>query len=313
MNTKYSTPLTGIIVPLITPLSGPNSLDDGGLYNLLEHVVSGGVSAVFLLGTTGEAQNLRYELRMELIKKTCKQVASRVPVLVGITDTCIDESARLASYAAQCGASAAVAAPPYYYVPGQVELVQYYKTLASSIDLPLYLYNMPSHVKIYIEYPTVLELAEDPKIIGLKDSSTNAVYFQKLLYAFKDKPFTLFVGPEEMTAETVLMGGHGGVNGGANIYPELYVSLYEAAVNKDFDTIRKLQPIVMEISNSLYTIGRFGSSYLKGVKTALNVKGICSGCMSEPFRKFEQKERDILTERMANIGTMMAYSSAKIR
>lgn len=298
MQHNLSTSMRGIIVPLVTPLSESNTLDITGLHNIIEHVIAGGVSGVFLLGTTGEAQNLSYKLRKELIKATCDKVSSRVPVLVGITDTSVDESAGIASFAAGCGASAVVAAPPYYYVPGQAELLQYYKSLAANIDLPLYLYNMPSNVKINIEYDTVLELAKNPKIIGLKDSSANGVYFQKLLFLFKNEPFTLFVGPEEMTAETVVMGGHGGVNGGANLFPELYVNLYKAAVVRDFETIERLQPVVMLISNSIYTVGRYSSSYLKGLKTAMSLKGLCSDTMSEPFNKFEKRERDILVERL---------------
>ncbi|WP_294072789.1 dihydrodipicolinate synthase family protein [Proteiniphilum sp. UBA1028] len=305
MQHNLSTSLTGIIVPLVTPLSENNILDINGLNNLIDHVIKGGVSGIFLLGTTGEAQNLSYKLRKELIKATCEKVDSRIPVLVGITDTSIEESAGLADYAARCGVSALVAAPPYYYIPGQAELLRYYETLAANIALPLYLYNMPANVKIYIEYQTVLALAENPRIIGLKDSSANGVYFQKLLYSFKKRPFSLFVGPEEMMAETVLMGGHGGVNGGANLYPELYVNLYKAAINKDFETIGRLQAVVMEISNSLYSVGRYGSSYLKGLKTALELKGICSDTMSEPFQKFEKRERDILVERLERIDAGM--------
>lgn len=117
------------------------------------------------------------------------------------------------------GADALVAAPPYYFAPGQAELIQYYNDLANQLPLPLFLYNMPSHVKVMIEPETVLALSENPNIIGLKDSSANGVYFQKLIYLLRNKPeFTLLCGPEEMTAEVILMGGHGGVNGGANLF-----------------------------------------------------------------------------------------------
>jgi len=311
MYDKFSLSLKGIIVPLVTPLSDNHVLDTNGLDNLIEHVIAGGVSGIFLLGTTGEAQNLSNKLRKELIRRTCEKVKGRLPVLVGITDTSVEESIALAAFAAGCQADAVVAAPPYYYTLGQPELLQYYSMLADNIDLPLYLYNMPANVKINIEQQTVVELARNPKIVGLKDSSANGVYFQKLLYTFRDKPFTLFVGPEEITAETVLMGGHGGVNGGANLYPGLYVNLYKAALNKDFEAISKLQSLVMEISNSIYTIGKYGSSYLKGLKTALHLKGICSDFMSEPFQPFEQRERDILAMRLNQLDEKMNYTGRK--
>ena len=301
MDQEIINPLRGIIVPLVTPLLSGKQLDLKGLNNLAEHVIDGGVSAVFLLGTTGEAQHLSYELRREMIKKTCTIVGSKVPVLVGISDTSIEESVKLTSFAAACGAEAVVATPPYYYTPGQDELVRYYTTLTENLELPLYLYNMPSNVKINIEHQTVLELAENPKIIGLKDSSANGVYFQKLLNSFKNKLFTLVVGPEEMTAETVLMGGHGGVNGGANIYPKLYTELYKAAANRDFETIQRLQPIVMEISTTYYTAGKNPSSYLRGLKAVLDMKGICSGVLADPYFEFGNIEKEVLAAGMKSI------------
>lgn len=301
-----SKPLKGIVPPAITPMIDNDTLDIIGLENLLNRMINGGVSGVFILGTSGEAQNISYALRKELIRHTCRIVNGRISVLVGITDTSFSESISLANVAATCGADALVAAPPYYFAPGQAELIQYYSDLAARLPLPLFLYNMPSHVKVMIEPQTVLKLSENPNIIGLKDSSANGVYYQKLIHLLKDKPaFTLLVGPEEMMAETVLMGGHGGVNGGANLFPEIYVSLYNAAASKDFDKIPKLQEQVLNISLSLYNIGKYASSYIKGIKTALNLMGVCSDYMSEPFHKFKEAEREVISKELQNLGVIL--------
>lgn len=299
----FTKPLRGIIPPAITPMTDNDTLDIPGLENLLNRMIGGGVSGVFILGTSGEAQNISYALRKELIRHTCRIVDGRISVLVGITDTSFSESLSLATIAAQCGADAVVAAPPYYFAPGQPELIQYYTDLANRLPLPLFLYNMPTHVKVTIEPETVRILSENPTIIGLKDSSANGVYFQKLIYLLRDKPdFTLLVGPEEMTAETVLMGGHGGVNGGANLFPELYVALYEAAARRDFGPLARLQPQVLDISLSLYNIGRYASSYIKGIKTALNLLGVCSDFMAEPFHKFKETEREMIRKELQKLG-----------
>lgn len=296
-------PLRGIIPPAITPMTDNDTLDVVGLENLLNRMVKGGVSGVFILGTTGEAQNLSYKLRQELIQQTCRIINRRISVLVGITDTSFSESLSLARIAAEEGADALVSAPPYYYAPGQPELIQYYRHLADRLPLPLFLYNMPSHVKVMIEPETVRALSEHPHIVGLKDSSANSVYFQEVLYLMRDRPdFSLLTGPEEITAEAVLMGAHGGVNGGANLFPELYVAIYRAAVNKDFPEIARLQERIMQISTALYTVGKHGSSYLKGVKTTLNLLGVCSDFMAEPFHRFEQKEREIIRSRLKDLG-----------
>ena len=83
----------------------------------------------------------------------------------------------------------------------------------------------------------------------------------------------------------------GGVHGGANMFPKLYVELYHAAVNRDFETIIALQQKVMQISATIYEVGHYGSSYLKGLKCALSVMGICNNFMAEPFHKFKEPER----------------------
>lgn len=293
MNTVKN--LKGIVPPLITPLKDIDALDVEGLEKLVEHILSGGVSGLFVLGTTGEFSSLSYRLRNELVERVCKQVAGRVPVLVGVTDTSIIESENLARKAADFGAAAVVAAPPYYYSTGQPELVEYFGKLADRMPLPLYLYNMPMHTKVMLEPKTVQKIAENKKVIGLKDSSANMAYFRLLQYAMKDfENFQLFVGPEEMMADAVVLGADGGVNGGANMFPKLYVDLYNAAAAHDFEQIRILQDKVLAVSSAIYTVGKYGSSYLKGLKCALSVMGFCDDYMADPFFHFKKEERDII-------------------
>ena len=171
------------------------------------------------------------------------------------------------------------------------------------LPLPLYLYNMPSHVKVFFDPKTVVALAAHPNIVGLKDSSANMTYFQTLLYLLRDKPdFALLVGPEELTGECVLMGADGGVNGGANIFPELYVGMYDAARAHDIGRVRELQKRIMQISTSIYTVGKYGSSYLKGVKCALSLLGICDDYLSYPYRKFRSEERARIRTALEELG-----------
>ena len=175
--------------------------------------------------------------------------------------------------------------------------------LADALPLPLYLYNMPSHVKVFLEPATVKTLANHPNIIGLKDSSANMTYFQTLLYHLGDNPdFSLYVGPEELTGECVLLGADGGVNGGANIFPELYVTMYDAACAHDIARVREIQRRIMQISTSVYTVGKYGSSYLKGVKCALSLLGVCDDYLSYPYRKFRTEERARIRQALEALG-----------
>ena len=292
-------PLRGIVPPMVTPLNLDGSLDIDSVKILIDHLIEGGVHGIFILGTTGEFSQLSYHTRRELIQETCKLVQGRVPVLVGITDVSIEESVSLAKVAAESGADAVVAAPPFYMNIDQDELHDYFWQLAGSVSLPLYLYNMPSHTKLVLEVSTVMRLSAHPNVIGLKDSSANGVYFQSLCHAFREnKDFVLMVGPEEMMAETVLMGSHGGVCGGANLFPSLYVKLYEAAANRDFDRIQKYQAQVMNLGQQIYQLGGYKSSYLKGLKTALSLKGLCQANFLPPLFPFKEEEVELLKKKV---------------
>ncbi len=113
------------------------------------------------------------------------------------------------------------------------------------------------------------------------------------------------MGPEELLAETILLGGHGGVNGGANLYPQLYVRLYDAAHKGDLPLVKVLHDKVIHISTTLYGVGHYSSSYLKGLKSALSIKGICSDFMAEPFHRFRTPERKRISDILSELDELM--------
>ncbi|MCH5307180.1 MAG: dihydrodipicolinate synthase family protein [Prevotella sp.] len=301
METTCKKPLSGIIPPLVTPLKDNETLDIESLERLIEHLIEGGVHGLFVLGTTGEEQSLSYDVRKQMIKESCRINHGRLPLLACITDTSIEESVRLAKLAADYGANGVVSAPPYYFATGQPELAQYYEELVPRLPLPLFLYNMPSHVKVSFAPETVARIAQSERVVGFKDSSANAVYFQSVMYKMQHrKDFAMLVGPEEITGECVLMGAQGGINGGANMFPELYVAMYNAAKAHDVECMMPLQQLIMQISASIYTVGRHGSSYLKGLKCALSLLGIINDdFVASPFYKFEEPEREKIRQALA--------------
>jgi dihydrodipicolinate synthase/N-acetylneuraminate lyase len=288
--------LHGIIPPLVTPLVGRDALDVAGLERLLEHVLSGGVHALFILGTTGEAPSLGYRLRRELIERVCKQVGERVPVLVGITDTAFVESIALAQHAAKCGAAALVVATPYYFPAGQTELQSYIEHLTAELPLPLVLYNMPALTKVWFELETLHHLANIDRIIGIKDSSGDLEYFGNLMSLRSVRPeWSIMIGPEAMLPEAMELGGDGGVSGGANIFPRLFVDFYEAAKAGDEVRLEQARRTVNALQR-IYDIGKYASRYIKATKCALSLLDICDDFMAEPFNRFREPERERVRE-----------------
>jgi len=293
----------GIIPPMATPLRGRDELDKPGLERLVEHMLGGGVHGLFILGTTGEAPSLSHRLRHELIELTCRQVAGRVPVLVGVTDTSMVEAVELSRASVDCGASALVVAAPYYYPNGQPELAEHIRHFASEMPLPLFLYNMPSHTKTVFDIETVRQALDLPNVVGIKDSSANMIYYHQLLRLLPNRPdWSVLMGPEELLGESILFGGHGGVCGGANLCPRLYVDLYEAAVARDVARVVELHGRIMHISSTLYRVGKHGSAFIKGLKCALSLIGVCDDFMAEPFHRFRDAEREVVREQLARLG-----------
>ena len=291
---SLSLPIRGVIPPMVTPLNEDYSLDTESLEKLINHILEGGAKGLFILGTTGEGPSLPYSLRHEMVQEACRIVGSRVPVLVCITDTIYAEAVRLAQKAHEAGAAAVVAAPPYYFPLHADDLYQYIEKLSAALPLPLFLYNIPSHTKTAFSHETILKAAKLPKVIGYKDSTCDMLAFHRL-HPLLDVNFTQLIGPEELLGEFVLMGGHGGVSGGANVFPKLYTSLCQAALQGELEKVVKLQNKVGEVSASLYGLdGKSGTTVLQGIKLALSVMGICQEHLAPPLRQLGREQKNMV-------------------
>jgi 4-hydroxy-tetrahydrodipicolinate synthase len=292
---------------MVTPLLDRDQLDVAGLERLLEHILAGGVNGLFILGTTGEGPSLSYRLRRELIERVCRQVAGRVPVLVGITDTAFAESVLLARQAEVSGARALVLAPPYYLPEAQPELQEYLDHLVPELPLPLFLYNMPSLTKVSFELPTIQRALQDQRIIGFKDSSGDMSYFEEVAELIKARPdWSLLIGPEEKLFKSLQLGGDGGVSGGANLFPKLYVKVVAAYRAGDLEQAEAWQRVIQQVSDSFYRIGKYSSSIIKGIKCALACQGICDDFMAEPFHRFRPAEREVVQARLLKMAAELA-------
>ena len=282
---------SGIIPPLVTPLRARDQLDHAGLERLIEHVLAGGVHGLFVLGTTGEAPSLSYRLRRELIHCVTKQVAGRVPVLVGVTDTSFVETVSLSKVAADAGASALVLATPYYFPAGQKELFDYIENLVDELPLPLVLYNMPSLTKVWFEIETLQKLTSNRRIVGVKDSSGDLAYFERAVGLKKLRPdWSIMLGPEALLPQAIALGGDGGVSGGANVFPKLFVDCYQACVAGDTASIKSLTDRINAFQR-VYDVGKYASRHIKATKCCLSLQGICDDFMADPFHRFKEPER----------------------
>jgi 4-hydroxy-tetrahydrodipicolinate synthase len=153
---------------------------------------------------------------------------------------------------------------------------------------------------VEFEAETVWRLAEEPNIIGVKNSNGRLDYLAELRRIKQQRPsFSLLVGTEEIMLSSLAAGADGSVCGGANMFPHLYVSLYRAAVAGQNDEAERLQGLVTRVSQAVYTIGFPGTSYFRGLKATLAYLGVCNDLLAEPLARLDDKERQELHERLA--------------
>ncbi len=274
--------IKGIFPPLVTPLTNDLDLDIEALAKLIENVLSGRVNGIVLLGSIGENAGLTNEIRHQVITAAVGIISKRVPILVNITSSSYKESLQMAIYACKQGADYVVLAPPFYYNMNQAELITYINMMADRIPVPLILYNVPQYTKTVIEPESFEKLSKHKNIVGIKDSSGNMINLHKLLAFKTDHNFSILIGSEMLLGEGVLLGCDGGINGGANIFPELYVKMYEAALRKDIDKMQKLQEWIRKIQKNIYQVADSPMSIIIGLKYALSLKGLCSAQMAMP-------------------------------
>ncbi len=261
-------PLKGIIPPMITPLKSNDELDRNGVEKLIEHILAGGVHGLFLLGTNGEGPSLSYRLRKEFLKLSCEIIRGRVPVLVGVTDSSFSGAMEMADYSKSVGVDSIVVAPPFYFPATETEMINYVEKLAAATPLPFVLYNMPMHTKINLTIPTI-QRAKELGCIGVKDSSGDMANLYMMIDAFKeDQNFAVFAGTELYLPDAVMGGAHGAVAGGANVFPELFVDLYNAALVRDHEKISRLRDQIIWLCNTMYIVSPSAARITISFKTA---------------------------------------------
>ena len=281
---------SGVIPPVVSPMLAPDQIDGPAVDRIVEHLISGGVSGLFVLGTTGEGPSLTYQMRYEMVERTCEAASGRVPVFVGVTDTCLAESIALAEHAARCHAAAIVAAAPFYFDVSPQALGSWFDALATASPLPLMLYNMPSCVGVVLEPAIVDTLSHHPNIIGIKDSGGDMAYFESLCSRHRDRSdFVIFMGPEERLAQAVSLGAAGGVCGGANLLPHLYASLYKAAQRGDHAAIASGESLIRRVFESVYYDDDGQMKLIPGLKLAMHELGLCRPVVAPPLSHISEQ------------------------
>lgn len=227
-------PLSGVVPPVITPLVQGQAVDKAALEKLLNFLIGGGVSGLFLMGSSGEGPWLDTTQRTTLISEAVRIVAGRVPVLVGALEPGTRRTLEQAHMAADLGASAVVITSPYYFDASAAAQIEHVQTVCRECPVPVMLYNIPPMTHNLIAAATVAAMLDFDNLIGIKDSAGDWQNFQALLALRQQRPdFQVWQGAERMAALAVRAGADGIVAGLANLVPAMFVSLFAQARSGD--------------------------------------------------------------------------------
>lgn len=290
--------LEGVIVPVVSPLKEDESIDEEGVEQLVDYSINNGVAAIIVLGTTGEFPALTSVNRRKIIELTLNKVNGRVPVVVGTGSTGTKRAVENTREAARMGAQATLLSPPYYYEIEQSDILTHFLEVADQVDIPIMVYNVPFHPELAVRPGTVRKLLEHQNIVGIKDSTGDFSSFLEFLQLRNVREdFVVFQAMESQLMVSVLSGADGIVAGSANLVPDLVVQLYHQAKRKEMTRAMQSQQKL----NSLGEIYQV-SHWLSGLKTALELKGLCSGYVAKPFPLLDRSERGRIREILADNG-----------
>ncbi len=277
--------LAGVTVPLVTPLNNDETVDYPSLRKLINYIINGNVHALFPMGTTGEFARLDPKDRYKIVEVTLSETQNRVPVLVGISDTGLNRVLENLKVAEKLGANAVAVSPPYYYpIYSDDEIIAFYSAVASRSSLPVILYNIPVTCGSNISLSALDTIvSQNPNVIGIKDSSGNLDYLLEIIKKYRNQPeFRIFVGDEALSLQGLTAGAHGLVPSLANVFPKIFVSLYQAVQKEDLQKAGKIADQINEMNQ----INLYSNSWMSAIawrKAALSQLSICNERATEPY------------------------------
>ncbi len=301
-----SSSIHGVIVPLLTPVDENEQVIYSHLERLVEYVITGGVDAIFAMGTTGEFARFDAVTRAKIIAAVVRFTAGRVPVYAGVSDC---GTARVTDHirrAEDAGADAVVTTLPYYFPnTSKYEAVQFIGKVASSTKLSVILYNIPVAIGSAIAPEVLDEVFPIGNIAAIKDSSGDLSYLESLMkrYHGKGKPFSVIVGNEKANFAGLSMGADGMVPSLANPYPKLLKAVYDSAVAKDTVKLKYYCDIVDEMNR----LNSFSDSWMSPNiwrKAALEMMGIMSSCFTHPYTPLDAAAKEQVAKTIAQYRTL---------
>lgn len=283
----------GSFVALVTPFQN-GVLDEAAFQSFVDWQITEGTDGLVPCGTTGESPTLSHDEHKRVTELCIKTAAGRVPVMAGAGSNSTAEAIDLAKHAKSAGADAVLVVTPYYNKPTQAGLSAHYRAIHDAVDIPIVIYNIPGRSVVDMSVATMAELAKLPRIVGVKDATSDLN--RPMLTRNACGPDFCQLSGEDGTAVPFLAGGGVGcISVTGNIAPRLCADMHRAWADGDVTRAMEIQYKLMPLHAAMFCETSPGP-----VKYALELMGRCKAETRLPLvdiaETSKQRVKDALKE-----------------
>ncbi len=268
----------GTGVAIVTPFKNDSSIDFAALGRVVNHVITGGVNYLVVMGTTGESVTLTKDEKKAIISYVVEVTDNRVPLVIGIGGSSTQEVINCVRHTNLTKVDGILSVAPYYNKPNQRGLFQHFKAIATSSPIPVIMYNVPGRTCSNISSETCIELANQcENIVAVKEASGDIAQIMRII---KGKPdnFSVISGDDMMTIPIIASGGSGVISVLANAFPATTTDLVTNSLKSNFKSAREIQLRYLEMIELLFADGNPA-----GVKAMLSIMNLCQNNLRLPL------------------------------
>ncbi|TVP76490.1 MAG: 4-hydroxy-tetrahydrodipicolinate synthase [Gemmatimonadales bacterium] len=272
----------GLSVAMVTPFDPQGAIDEQALRAHVDRLVEGGVSVLMPCGTTGEGVTLSPEEHGRVVGIVVDAAGGRVPVVAGAGSSSTRAAADLARRSVSAGADGLLCVTPAYNRPSRTGLRDHFLHLADAAGgRPIVLYNVPGRTAVELDADTILELAGDPRFVGVKEASGGLDLVNTVL-ASRPEGFLVLAGDDELALPVLALGGDGVVSVAANEAPAPMAALVDAGLHGRLDEARTLHRRLLPIMRANFVESNPGP-----VKEACHILGWMEPVLRPPLARLE--------------------------
>ena len=242
-----------LLTAMITPFDQEGEIDYAQARKLAQGLIDSGSDGLVIGGTTGESPSMSDEEKIRLFAEVKEAIGDRGAVVAGTTDNNHRNSIDLSREAKKVGADALLLTVPAYNKPQQEGLVQHFRAIAESTDLPGILYNVPGRTSLNMEVETTLRLAEVDNIVGVKEASSDPVQITQIVDAAPDG-FDVWSGNDDETFSIMCVGGYGVVSVASNIIGNQVKAMMGMVLEGDLESAAREHRRMLPIFKALFWV-----------------------------------------------------------